>query len=54
MAFRLKLVPDETRINFFRWQALTTGISLAAMVASVILISLTVRPSAIRPSSSSR
>ena len=38
MAFRLKLVPDDTRINFFRWQALTTGISLAAMVASVILI----------------
>ena len=38
MAFRLKLVPDVTRINFFRWQALTTGISIAAMIASVILV----------------
>ncbi|QIR84501.1 protein translocase subunit SecF [Paracoccus sp. AK26] len=38
MAFRLKLVPDNTRIDFFRWQFLTFGASMAAMVASVILI----------------
>ena len=38
MAFRLKLVPDNTRIDFFRWQWLTTGISGLAMVASVILV----------------
>ena len=38
MAFRLKLVPDVTNFNFFRWQWLTFGASMAAMVASVILI----------------
>ncbi len=38
MAFRLKLVPDDTRIDFFRWQWLTFGISAAAMVASVLLV----------------
>ena len=38
MAFRLKLVPDNTNINFFRWQWLTFGISAAAMVISVLLI----------------
>ncbi|SNR44212.1 protein translocase subunit SecF [Paracoccus sediminis] len=38
MAFRLKLVPDHTRIDFFRWQWLTFGTSMAAMLASVILI----------------
>lgn len=38
MAFRLKLVPDNTRVDFFRWQWLTTGISGLAMVASVILV----------------
>ncbi|MDT1064478.1 protein translocase subunit SecF [Paracoccus sp. CPCC 101403] len=37
MAFRLKLVPDETHFNFFRWQWLTFGVSAAAMVASVII-----------------
>ncbi|AXC49559.1 protein translocase subunit SecF [Paracoccus suum] len=37
MAFRLKLVPDDTRINFFRWQWLTFGISAAAMIASIII-----------------
>ena len=37
MAFRLKLVPDETHINFFRWQWLTFGISGVAMVASLII-----------------
>ncbi|GGF58184.1 protein translocase subunit SecF [Paracoccus acridae] len=38
MAFRLKLVPDHTTINFFRWQWLTFGISAVAMVISVVLI----------------
>jgi len=38
MAFRLKLVPDETHFNFFRWQWLTFGISALAMVASVIVV----------------
>ena len=36
MAFRLKLVPDNTRIDFFRWQWLTTGISLLLMIGSVV------------------
>lgn len=38
MAFRLKLVPDNTRIDFFRWQFVTFGASMAAMVGSLILI----------------
>ena len=38
MAFRLKLVPDNTNINFFRWQWLTFGISAVAMIASVIAV----------------
>lgn len=38
MAFRLKLVPDDTKINFFRWQFLTFGISAVAMIASVVLL----------------
>ena len=38
MAFRLKLVPDNTHIDFFRWQGLTFGISAAAMAISVLLI----------------
>jgi preprotein translocase subunit SecF len=38
MAFRLKLVPDTTNIDFFRWQWLTFGISALAMVMSVVLI----------------
>jgi len=38
MAFRLKLVPDETHINFFRWQFVTAGISGVAMLLSVIAI----------------
>lgn len=40
MAFRLKLVPDETHFNFFRWQWLTFGLSAAAMVASIIIIAV--------------
>ena len=38
MAWRLKLVPDNTRIDFFRWQWLTAGISIALMVLSVVII----------------
>ncbi|MFC3568434.1 protein translocase subunit SecF [Paracoccus simplex] len=38
MAFRLKLVPDNTSYNFFRWQWLTFGISALAMVVSVVLV----------------
>jgi len=38
MAFRLKLVPDDTKIDFFRWQYLTFGISALAMVVSVVLL----------------
>ncbi|SMO51999.1 protein translocase subunit SecF [Paracoccus laeviglucosivorans] len=37
MAYRLKLVPDVTHFNFFRWQWLTFGVSAFAMVASVII-----------------
>ncbi|MBM3605749.1 MAG: protein translocase subunit SecF, partial [Alphaproteobacteria bacterium] len=38
MAFRLKLVPDQTNIDFFRWQLLTFGISTALMLASIVLL----------------
>ncbi len=38
MAFRLKLVPDETRINWFRIQWLTFGISAFLMAASVVVV----------------
>lgn len=38
MPFRLKLVPDETKINFFRMQWLSFGISAFAMIASVVVI----------------
>ena len=38
MAFRLKLVPDNTAFNFFRWQWLSFGVSAAAMVGSVLLL----------------
>ncbi len=37
MAFRLKLVPDETNIDFFSIQWLTAGISIFLMVASVVV-----------------
>lgn len=37
MAFRLKLVPDETHVNWFRVQRLTFGISIVLMIASVIV-----------------
>jgi preprotein translocase subunit SecF len=34
---RLRLVPDETHIDFFKYRGLTFGISCVAMVASVII-----------------
>lgn len=37
MAFRLKLVPDNTKIDFFRWAGLTFGGSVAVLIASVLL-----------------
>lgn len=37
MAFRLKLVPEQTNYDFFRWQALTFGLSGVLMVASIII-----------------
>lgn len=38
MAWRLRLVPEKTNIDFFRIQWLTFGASLAAMALSVVLI----------------
>ena len=37
MAFRLKLVPEHTSIDFFRWQWLTFGLSAVALVASLVV-----------------
>lgn len=38
MAFRLKLVPDDTKIDFFRWQLLTFGLSSVLAVLSVVAL----------------
>lgn len=38
MAWRLRLVPEKTNINFFKIQWLTFGASIFAMVASLVLI----------------
>lgn len=38
MAFRLKLVPDDTKIDFFRWQLLTFGLSTLMAVLSVVAL----------------
>ncbi len=40
MAFRLKLVPDVTNIDFFRVQWLTFGLSIFLMVASVGIVAV--------------
>ncbi|MCB2135036.1 MAG: protein translocase subunit SecF [Rhodobacteraceae bacterium] len=37
MAFRLKLVPDNTKIDFFRWAKVTFGGSVVVLVASILL-----------------
>jgi preprotein translocase subunit SecF len=34
---RLRLVPDETNIDFFKYARLTLGVSVVAMIASVVL-----------------
>ncbi|MGA0539308.1 protein translocase subunit SecF [Neotabrizicola sp. VNH66] len=38
MAFRLKLVPEKTNIDFFRVQWLTFGLSIFLIVASVVIV----------------
>ena len=38
MAWRLRLVPEKTNIDFFRIQWVTFGTSILAMVASLILL----------------
>ncbi len=37
MAFRLKLVPETTNIDFFRWASVTFGGSMALVVVAVIV-----------------
>jgi len=37
MAWRLKLVPEKTNWDFFQWQALTFGLSIVAIIASIVL-----------------
>ena len=36
MAYRLKLVPDQTNIDFFRWAPVTFGGSVALVIAAII------------------
>lgn len=36
MAFRLKLVPEKTSFNFFRWQWLTFGGSMVVMAVAIV------------------
>jgi preprotein translocase subunit SecF len=38
MAWRLKLVPTHTKIDFFKWQSLTFGLSVLASVMSIVLV----------------
>ena len=38
MAWRLRLVPEKTNIDFFRIQWATFGVSIAAMIASLVLV----------------
>lgn len=38
MAFRLKLVPTHTNIDFFKWQWVTFGASVAAVVISLLAV----------------
>lgn len=37
MAFRLRLVPETTNINFFRWQWATFGVSVLLVIVSIAL-----------------
>ena len=38
MALRLKLVPEHTKFDFFRWQAGTFGFSVMLVLASLVLV----------------
>lgn len=40
MAFRLKLVPTHTNIDFFRWQWVTFGASVVAVVVSLLSVAI--------------
>ncbi|RYE56650.1 MAG: protein translocase subunit SecF [Rhizobiaceae bacterium] len=40
MALRLKLVPEKTNIDFFRWQWLTFGGSFVLMAATVVIVAV--------------
>lgn len=40
MAWRLKLVPEHTSIDFFRWQWLTFGGSFFLMAATVVIVAV--------------
>ncbi|WP_151719289.1 protein translocase subunit SecF [Gemmobacter serpentinus] len=40
MAFRLKLVPTHTNIDFFKWQWLTFGASVVAVVVSLLAVAI--------------
>lgn len=40
MAFRLRLVPEKTNIDFFRWQWLTFGASVVAVVLSLLAVAV--------------
>ncbi len=40
MAFRLKLVPTTTNIDFFRWQWLTFGSSIVTTLASIACVAI--------------
>lgn len=40
MAWRLKLVPQHTTIDFFRWQWLTFGGSFVLMAATVVIVAV--------------
>ena len=36
--FPLKLIPDNTNIDFLRWRTLAMGISVALIIASIVLV----------------
>lgn len=40
MAFRLKLVPTQTNIDFFKWQGITFGASVLAVVLSILAVAV--------------
>ncbi len=38
MAWRLRMVPEKTNIDFFKWQYITFGASIVVLIATVILL----------------